>query len=186
MLERLWACGCCQIAGIGCFQSNLGSAQRKENKIPVTVQEERLEFFKAESELAVLPGKGNFFRGRATSGDSAAPGHSTLSTASMLRAVRTFYDAWSTGSAEPCLSGVASKQLHVLEPIWQEVGEYLPVNRVEAAMWIERQVKNAGGELHYEPKVLSRAQDTNLVRSHLGLLHCCAIADACDVNCLAI
>lgn len=130
----------------------------------LAMQEERIEFFKPESELAVLPGKDNFFRGRATNGASATPGHSTPSTASMLRAVRTFYGAWSIGKAEACLSEVASKQLHVLEPIWQELGEYLPVNRVEAAMWIERQAKKAGG-LDYELKVLSRAEETNLVRS---------------------
>ena len=51
------------------------------------------------------------------------------------------------------------------------------MNRVEAAMWIDRQVKKAGGELHYDLKVVSRAKDTNLVRSLLAFtaalpLHC--------------
>ena len=67
----------------------------------------------------MLPGKGNFFRGRSTTGESNTPGHIALNTAPMLRAVRTFYDAWNTGNAESCLQRVASKQLHISEPIWQ-------------------------------------------------------------------
>jgi hypothetical protein len=136
------------------------------------MQVERAEFFKPSSELAVLPGKDNFFRGRAaTSSASPSGSQSTLSTPSMLRAVRSFYDAWEIGKAEACLADVASERLHILEPIWQEVGEFLPVNRVEAAMWIERQVKKAGGELNYEPKVLSRAEGTNLVRTCIGFMY---------------
>lgn len=119
---------------------------------------ERKEFFNPESELAVLPGKGNFFRGHSVDENS------NQSTASMLRAATSFYDAWAPGKAEACLEAVAGKNLHILEPIWQEIGEFLPVNRVEASMWIERQAKRAGGELHFEPKVVSRAEGTNLVR----------------------
>ena len=82
----------------------------------------------------------------------------------MAAAVRTFYDAWALGAAEATLADVAAPKLRMYDPVWEEAGAFLPVNRVEAAMWLERKVKQCGGELRIEPKAVVPAHGTNMVR----------------------
>lgn len=83
----------------------------------------------------------------------------------MMAAARAFYGAWELGGgAEAALAAIASPKLRICDPVWEERGAYLPVNRVEAAMWVERKVKQCGGELRIEPKAVSHAGGTNMVR----------------------
>ena len=81
----------------------------------------------------------------------------------MTSAAKAFYDAWKIGGAEGGLATIASPKLRMFDPMWEEAGAFLPVNRVEAAMWMERKVKQCGGALKIEAKSISHAKGTNMV-----------------------
>lgn len=61
-------------------------------------------------------------------------------------------------------AGIASPKLRMKDPVWEVEGRYLPVNRVEAAMFMERAVKDAGESFTLEPKAIAHAEGTNMVR----------------------
>lgn len=66
---------------------------------------------------------------------------------------------------------IADSKLHLRDPIWEVKGSFMPVNRVEASMFIERWKKATGGKLRVLPKAIAHAEGTNMVRcpSHLSL-----------------
>jgi hypothetical protein len=55
--------------------------------------------------------------------------------------------------------------LRFKDPIWETRDDFLPLNRVEAAMWMGRHVKDSGGKLAIAPKAVAHAEGTNMVRS---------------------
>lgn len=65
-----------------------------------------------------------------------------------------------------CAAAIASPSLHVKDVVWEMRDSYLPVNRVEAAMWMNRQQKDCGGKLALTPKAVAHAEGTNMVRTH--------------------
>lgn len=122
------------------------------------MQEELSSCFSPSCTLQVRPGADNFFRGVAST--PPAPG----AERTMLASARAFYSAWVLGGAEAALTPIAAPKLRMFDPVWEEAGAFLPVNRVEAAMWLERKVKQCGGELRIEPKAIAVARGTNMVR----------------------
>lgn len=66
---------------------------------------------------------------------------------------------------EETLNKIADPKLRVKEPMWEMRGSYLPVNRMEALLWMERMQKNAGGKLKFTPKTIVPCEGTNLVRA---------------------
>jgi hypothetical protein len=59
------------------------------------------------------------------------------------------------------------------EVIWETADAYMPLNRVEAAMYIERHVKdslNAGG-FDLQPKAIAHAEGTNMVCTSTEHMH---------------
>lgn len=122
------------------------------------LQEELASCFSPDCTLQVRPGADNFFRGVEAS--PPRPGAARAMTSS----ARAFYGAWELGGgAEAALAAIASPRLRICDPMWEEQGAFLPVNRVEAAMWVERKVKQCGGELRIEPKAVTHARGTNMV-----------------------
>jgi hypothetical protein len=127
------------------------------SRVSTSAQEEIMEHFLPDHELIIRPGSDNFFSGSVASWDTP------VAEAHMVAAVRQFYASWRLGAAEESLSHIASPKLRIKEPMWEVAGSYLPVNRVEASMWMERKMKNAGGSLAYEPKAIAHAEGTNIV-----------------------
>eukprot|EP00892_Ulva_mutabilis_P001900 jgi/Ulvmu1/11710/UM008_0121.1 len=119
--------------------------------------EELASCFSKNCTLQVRPGADNFFHGAAK--PRAPPG----SARAMMASARAFYDAWELGAAEAGLESIASPKLRMFDPVWEEAGAFQPVNRVEAAMWLERKVKQCGGRLSIEPKAVSHVEDSNMV-----------------------
>jgi hypothetical protein len=65
-------------------------------------------------------------------------------------------------------AGIASPKLRLKEAVWETAGVYMPVNRVEAGMHIERHVKDAvkSGSFDLQPKAIAHAEGTNMVCPH--------------------
>ena len=61
-------------------------------------------------------------------------------------------------------AGIAAPSMHLKDVVWETQDTYMPVNRVEAAMWMERKVKNSEGKLEFTPKAVAHAEGTNMVR----------------------
>jgi hypothetical protein len=61
-------------------------------------------------------------------------------------------------------AAITGTKLHMRDPIWEEKGRFTPVNRVEAAMFIERWQKATEGKLRVVPKAIAHAEGTNMVR----------------------
>ena len=40
-----------------------------------------------------------------------------------------------------CCAAIAAPTLQLKDPIWEVQDEFMPVNRVEAAMWMHKQVR---------------------------------------------
>ena len=126
-----------------------------------TSQEEMKEHFKSGHKIMIRPGSDNFFDGKMMT--IASP----VCEMSMMASVWEFYSAFELGKAEDVLSRIADPRIRIREPMWEVKGSYLPVNRVEAQLWMERMVKDSIGTLKFTPKSIATCEGTNLVRIQL-------------------
>lgn len=61
-------------------------------------------------------------------------------------------------------AGISDPKLHMYEAIWEVAGQFLPVNNVEAGMFMDMGRKGCEGKLMITPKAIAHAEGTNMVR----------------------
>lgn len=154
------------------------------------MQEELLEHFRKDHELIVRPGAFNFFEGCAIPAATRSNSNNNTSkpsvTDTMVSAAREYYAAWDLATVEQKLEGIADARMRVREPMWESEGAWLPVNRVETALWMERMIKNSKAGIDFEAKSVVACEGSNMVRLPVyGRMALCTESQLCSMDCWA-